>query len=184
MALDYTSGCVNFRDVGAFVNLILGENLLPEERIYRGGSTDYITHKAEIGKPGTIFNLRNGHDPNIFDADYIHFPMSNKIEKYNTAQPEVRTWLNQIISELEDPNLRYPLLIHCLSGKDRTGIVVASILLVLGIDKAVIREEYLLSDGEVRAEWIDTALDGIRKMEDYFKRVDLMEVRRNLLGKT
>ena len=46
----------------------------------------------------------------------------------------------------EKPLKRYPLFIHCLSGKDRTGSVVAAILLVLGIGRDVIREEYLLSD--------------------------------------
>ena len=183
MALDYTDGCVNFRDVGAFVNLILEEDRLPEGKLYRGGSTDYVLDANEIGSPGTIFNLRNGHDPNILDADYVHFPMSNKVEKYDTAQLEVRTWLNQIIGELENPELRYPLLIHCLSGKDRTGIVVAAILLVLGIGRAVIREEYLLSDGEVQASWIDLALDGMGEVEEYFGRVDLEKVCRNLLGK-
>lgn len=184
MALDYTDGCVNFRDVGAFVNLILEEDRLPEGRLFRGGSTDYVLDAIEIGSPSTIFNLRNGHDPNTFDADYARFPMSNKVEKYDTSQPEVRTWLNQIIGELENTELRYPLLIHCLSGKDRTGIVVAAILLVLGIDRAVIREEYLLSDGEVQASWINLAMDGMGEMADYFGRVNLEKVRRNLLGKT
>lgn len=184
MALDYTDGCVNFRDVGAFVNLILGEDRLPEGRLYRGGSTDYVFDATDIGSPGTIFNLRNGHDPNTFNADYAHFPMFNKVEKYDTAQPEVRTWLNQILCELENPEVKYPLLIHCLSGKDRTGIVVAAILLVLGIDRPVIQEEYLLSDGEVQRNWVELALDGMGDVEEYFGQVDLEKVRRNVLGKT
>lgn len=40
MGLDYTEGCVNFRDFGGYVNLIAGQNLLPEGKLYRGGSID------------------------------------------------------------------------------------------------------------------------------------------------
>ena len=57
--------------------------------------------------------------------------MSNKIEKYDTRRKEVRRWLNQIVKEIENLDLKYPILIHCLSGKDRTGIVVAAVLLIL-----------------------------------------------------
>lgn len=68
MALGHTSGCVNFRDVKAFVYLILKEDRLPERRIYRGGSTDYVSDAMEIGTPGMIFNQRSRHGPNIFNA--------------------------------------------------------------------------------------------------------------------
>ncbi|MEM9528717.1 MAG: tyrosine-protein phosphatase, partial [Bacteroidota bacterium] len=155
MGLDYSEGCVNFRDLGEFVNLIIGEEVLPEKKIYRGGSIDYVKDVQEIGNPKSIFNLRNGPDPNSLNLVQLHFPMANKIEKYDTSQKEVRKWLNEIIKEFENPDLAFPVLIHCLSGKDRTGIVVAALLLILGVKKEVIVEEYLLSDGEVNKERIE-----------------------------
>lgn len=182
MGLDYTQGCVNFRDVGAFVNLILEKEVLPEKKLYRGGSIDYIKDLEDIGTPKTIINLRNGSDPDTFSLAYFHFPMANKYEKYDTCQKEVRYWLNEIVQVLENPNLEYPILIHCLSGKDRTGIVVAAILLILGIDKEVIIEEYLLSDGEVSRERIQLAMEGMKNVETYFNRVDIDKVRDNLFG--
>ncbi len=39
-----------------------------------------------------------------------------------------------------------PAVFHCTSGKDRTGFVAASILLALGVPRAVIREDYLLTN--------------------------------------
>ncbi len=183
MSLDYTSGCVNFRDVGVFINWIVGEQCLPENKIYRGGSIDYVKDFAEIEHPQSIFNLRNGHDSIGDEIDYYHFPMSNKIEKYETSQKEVRKWLNEILQTFEDPELQYPILIHCLSGKDRTGIVVAAILKVLGIPNETIIEEYLLSEGEVKTEWINQALEGIGAPKDYFKSLDLDLIKKNILEK-
>lgn len=38
-----------------------------------------------------------------------------------------------------------PLLVNCSAGKDRTGIAVAKVLLLLGVDRDTIRQEYLLT---------------------------------------
>lgn len=180
MGLDYTDGCVNFRDVAEFINLIKGEKLLNENLLFRGGSIDYVHQLNEIGNAKSIINLRNGIDPELFQIDYLHFPMANKVEKYDTSQKEVRVWLNGIIKTFENSNLKLPVLVHCLSGKDRTGIVVAAILLIIGIEKEIIIEEYLLSDGEVKLEWIQLALNGMQNIDSYFNRVDLKKIRKNL----
>ncbi len=182
MGLDYTNGCVNFRDVGEFVNLILDEKRLPEGLILRGGSIDFIKDLEEIKNPITIINLRNRADFDVFNSENLHFPMSNKVEKYDTTSKDVRRWLNQIIKVFENGDLEYPVLIHCLSGKDRTGIVVASLLLILEVDKETIIEEYLLSEGEVSESLIQISLVGIGNVEEYFDRVDLEIVRKNILS--
>ncbi len=183
MGLDYTEGCVNFRDVGAFVNLISEKTVLPEGRMYRGGSIDYVKEHKEIDHVKSIINLRNSSDPDDFDCAYFHFPMSNKIEKYDTTQKEVRTWLNAIMRLFENPTISYPVLIHCLSGKDRTGIVVAAMLLILGVDKNVICQEYMLSDGDVDEELITMSMKGMEPLENYFNRVDLVKIKGNILAK-
>lgn len=184
MGLDYTEGCVNFRDIGEFINLILGEEVFLKGKLFRGGSIDYIKSLDEIGNPQSVFNLRNGDDSNLNNMDYYHFPMSNKIEKYDTSQKEVKLWLNEIIKQFESSEFKYPVFIHCLSGKDRTGIVVAVILLILGIDLNTIKEEYLLSDGEVKKELIELSLEGLGDIEKYFNRIDLKKATENLKENT
>ena len=182
MGLDYTDGCVNLRDVGEFVNLINGRAMMPEQKLYRGGSIDYVKSDEEIYNVRSIINLRNREDFAGFNADYYHFPMANKVEKYDTTQKEVVKWLNQIVRCFENPDLSYPVLIHCLSGKDRTGIVVAALLLILGVDVNVIVEEYLLSDGEVRRDLIMQAINGIGDPAPSFHNIDLGQVRKNVFG--
>ena len=181
MGLDYTTGCVNFRDVGEFLTLITGEEILPVHRLYRGGSIDHVKTHAEISEVKTVINLRNGEDYHAYEATYLHFPMANKVEKYDTSQKEVRRWLNAIMRTFEAQDLQYPILLHCLSGKDRTEIVTAALLMILGIDEQVIKEEYLLSDGEVQLAWIEQAMAGMRNLDRYFDRIDRDLIRRNLL---
>lgn len=180
MGLDYTDGCVNFRDTGEFINLIAGKQFIQEGKLFRGGTIDYVKRHDEIALVKSIISLRNGPDPKSFEADYYHFPMSNKIEKYDTSQKEVRIWLNQIMSVFQGDDFKFPFLIHCLSGKDRTGIVIATLLRILRIDQKIIMEEYLLSEGEVKSQWLQLALDGINDPKKYFNRVDLDLIQANL----
>ncbi len=42
-------------------------------------------------------------------------------------------------------NKEVPLLIHCATGKDRTGVAVMLILLALGVDENTVYEDYMLS---------------------------------------
>lgn len=180
MGLDYTDGCVNFRDVGEFINLISNKKVLNKGLLLRGGSIDFVKKIDEIGNAESILNLRNSSDAQTFNSNYFDFPMSNKIEKYDTSQKEVKVWLNQIVKIFEDTNLKYPILIHCLSGKDRTGIVISALLLIIGIEKKIIIEEYLLSEGDVKEEWINLALNGMKDTEQYFDRIELEKIRENL----
>lgn len=181
MGLSYTDGCVNFRDVGEYLELITGESSFPRGRLYRGGSIDHVKRIEEISHARSVVNLRSGEDYHRFDVDYYHFPIANKLEKYDTNQKEVRRWLNEIVRLFENPDLKYPVLVHCLSGKDRTGIVIAALLLICGIDRSVIVEEYLLSEGEVNEALISNSINGISNLESYFDKVALKLVKRNLM---
>ena len=39
-----------------------------------------------------------------------------------------------------------PILIHCASGKDRTGVACMLILLALGVDREIVLEDYLFNE--------------------------------------
>lgn len=57
----------------------------------------------------------------------------------------------------------YPVIIHCTAGKDRTGVVSALLLELLGVPRKQIVEEYLLSatTGSVSADWLEAALSEV-----------------------
>jgi protein-tyrosine phosphatase len=153
--------------------------LLPVGKLYRGGKLEFVVSAVHIGSPRTIVNLRKGDDTNTFNTHVFHFPISNDYEKYETSNRQVKQWLRNVISIFEDSNLAYPVLVHCTSGKDRTGVVVAALLKILQVPDSIIVEEYLLSDGSVKAEWIMMSLQGICDPANYFSSLDLNRIRAN-----
>ena len=50
-----------------------------------------------------------------------------------------------VFESLTNPD-NFPLLFHCVAGKDRTGIVSAFLLGILNVDESVIIEDYLLTN--------------------------------------
>jgi protein-tyrosine phosphatase len=174
-----SSPCPNFRDVAEWVELLAGRPFLPRGRLLRGGKLDAVRDPAEIGRPRTIINLRMGEDRETFGAAPRHVAIPNEHEKYDTTDRAVRRWLNAVATAVaEAPGT--PILVHCASGKDRTGVVVAMLLLTLGVPRAVVVEEYLLSDGGVERAWIEQALDGLGDVARYLDRADVARVRAQL----
>ena len=170
--------CENFRDVGMSLELVTGTSIFPTGRLLRGGRIDDITDLTEIGGAATIINLRHHPDAETLGSVHLQFPAPNNQENYETAAGVTAKWLVEVMQTFADTSTELPVLVHCRSGKDRTGIVVAAVLAICGIDRRAIIDEYLLSDGEVRIEWIEAALDGFADLEHYFRRVDLEAVRR------
>jgi protein-tyrosine phosphatase len=175
------AACPNFRDVGEWVEVIAGRAYLPRGRLLRGGKLDAVREPEEIGHPATIVNLRMGADREAFGAAYRHVAIPNEHEKYDTKNRAVRRWLSAVATAVvEAPGV--PILVHCASGKDRTGVVVAVLLTTLRVPREVIVEEYLLSDGEIERAWIERALDGLGEVERYLDGVALGRVRARLAG--
>lgn len=59
--------------------------------------------------------------------------------------------LREIFAVLADSS-NYPTLIHCTQGKDRTGLVVILILLLLNIPLGAIGADYTASENELESE--------------------------------
>ena len=99
----------------------------------------------------------------------MHVPAEDKIENYNTNKGKVRKWANKVIAKLIEPATSLPILIHCTSGKDRTGVITAIILKAFKISDEIIIKEYLMSEGVADASHIKQALLGIGDVEVYLK---------------
>jgi len=78
-----------------------------------------------------------------------------------------------------------PLIVHCTVGKDRTGLVIALVLLTLGIPREAIEYDYALTDAGIESQradmladlkryglddtWASTAPDMIAAMEAHLR---------------
>ena len=45
---------------------------------------------------------------------------------------------------------RYPLVFHCAAGKDRTGVLAALVLEILGVERQVIVADYVITADRLR----------------------------------
>lgn len=79
------NNCINFRDVGEFVNLLAGKKLLKEKALYRGGKISEIANLSQIESPKKIINLRRGKDPLFADIEKHQIATENHI-----IQPIIR----------------------------------------------------------------------------------------------
>merc|ERR1712194_295089 len=144
----------------------------------------------QLGCPRTIVNLRvepndvsHLADPSL--ARLCHFKMGNKANVYDTQSREVRIWLANIL-RLFERHIDLPVLIHCKHGRDRTGVVVAVLLVILGVPRHAIMEDFLLTDG-ADASNLHRTFAGIKErggVGNYFEGVLKLEAIRTHLSWT
>ncbi|GAA1831145.1 tyrosine-protein phosphatase [Luedemannella flava] len=82
--------------------------------------------------------LSNGRAVTMFEGAYRQI----------VASDSARAAYRQLYLELADPACR-PALVHCLTGKDRTGWAAAALLLVLGVPDELVRADYLLTNAQL-----------------------------------
>ncbi|MYV97114.1 tyrosine-protein phosphatase [Streptomyces sp. SID3343] len=132
-------------------------------------------HLANRDMAGLADYLGGGTPEELEDA------MARQMADFYTAMADDphRTF-GAALRDLCDP-ANTPALVHCSAGKDRTGRLVALVLLAAGLDESAVVEEYLLSNAAsplpmddspvtrlirpaltVRPEYLTTALDHVR----------------------
>jgi hypothetical protein len=89
----------------------------------------------------------------------LHLPAENSLEKYNTRDPAVARWISGVLQAVQDA--KTPVLVHCRSGKDRTGVIAAAILHCGGLSDPDVMREFSLSEGTDPA-LLQLSLDGFR----------------------
>lgn len=121
----------------------------------------------------TIIDLRTEKeieerpDVKIENVDYLKMPVFNNSilgitqEKTNIIDPlkinmkelyskmieECLENISKIIHYIVNADIdKYSILFHCKEGKDRTGVISAILLLILGVDKDKIIEDYLFTN--------------------------------------
>lgn len=143
------------------LGLWLDVSPVPPGRLLRGGRFDPLASTEDLGSPGTILNLRRGPDPShLSGVALVHVPAADDLENYDTHQRRVQLWVGAALSALGGPTVRWPVYVHCTSGRDRTGVVIAAALLAIDVPREVVAEEYMLSDGAHRGS-IEQAIDGL-----------------------
>jgi len=166
----------NFRDVGHTVNVLAEETLVKEEALFRGGTIRDIEDLSVIRSPKTIVNLRKGRDPVFAGVVGLHWPAPDSVEVYHVDSGSNRKWIQGVLKAMMEPSLQSPFLVHCAAGKDRTGIIVAAILSILGVERNLIMEDYLLSSGNLQPKLFKEALSYLSDVS-FYRRLELDKIR-------
>ncbi|MEI8051295.1 MAG: tyrosine-protein phosphatase [Actinomycetes bacterium] len=160
-------GPVNFRDVGGY--RAIDGRTVKWGRFYRADSLvnlsaeDYAAIK-DLGI-ATVLDLRTtteledgGFDVSAVDVDFHHLPLMESVphpdefkkmpgllaETYLEMLDAASTELAEALRVISRRGAQ-PLVIHCTAGKDRTGVLTALVLGLLGIPRDQIVLDYSLS---------------------------------------
>jgi protein-tyrosine phosphatase len=89
--------------------------------------------------PRASRELAGGASERFFVMTYLDF----------VRLPSARTGFGELYRRLAAKGT-HPALVHCTTGKDRTGWAVAVLLLCLGVPEDLVMADYLRSDTEIR----------------------------------
>ena len=163
-------GCFNFRDLGGYRTAdgrtIRWQRLFRADGLHRLTDTD-LNQLADLGL-ATVIDLRTGQELEevgriswpASDLAYHHLPMLDVLpdrttypawvdasyvaERYEGMLEKGADAMADALLILADPSA-YPAVFHCAAGKDRTGLLAAVVLGLLGVPDDDIITDYALS---------------------------------------
>ena len=179
-------GCANFRDLGGYRNS--EGKTVRWRRLFRSDALQELTDKdAEFATQemniSLVVDLRNTDEAQrdgtgplpALGADYRHFPLlegrgippftgGDVVERLSAAYQWLTNNSGGLLAEavsaiggIEGGGVVF----HCSAGKDRTGVLAALLLEVLGVDAETIMADYLLTN-----EAIEGVLKRIKAMQN------------------
>ena len=182
-------GCVNFRDLGGYSTT--DGRTVKWRRLFRSDSPSSLT-EADVqtitGSLGvvSVVDLRSNAGATSNDGrgllaasgiGYHQFPFleargilpPTSGEEVDKRLTEMYQWIlmnsgslvAQAFAALAQP-VNLPALFHCSAGKDRTGVLAANILDVLGVGREEIVKDFLATN-----EVIDAILERLRGMPGF-----------------
>lgn len=159
---------LNFRDIGGYRTA--DGRRVRWRRVFRsGGLSELSSADLDVLRQlgiATVLDLRSttewtsGHFPvHEIPVSIHHLPIIEEVldpSRYPVTQgmlglryQEFATSgapnIAQALSIVADTQT-HPVIIHCLAGKDRTGVVVALLLSLLGVDDETVAQDYSLSN--------------------------------------
>jgi protein-tyrosine phosphatase len=164
------SSVYNFRDVGGYAGLdgrtVRWRRLFRADSLHRLDASDRAAF-AELGVR-TVVDLRRGFEveqhgrvPHADGLRYVHAMLAHVdwkdvaypggvvharwlADRYLNFLSDGRAGLAASLAVLADPAAA-PVVVHCMAGKDRTGVVCALTLALLGVSDADIAADYALT---------------------------------------
>mgnify|MGYP002624105717 CR=1 FL=1 len=135
----------NARDIGGYKTYLVKDGIIKQGLYYRTAALadledegKYIISKV-LGIKREINLIETNFDPNIEGVTNNFIPMkdtddNNRFEEFDHAYKQVFN----LIAEAD----KYPIILHCLAGADRTGVMSFALLALLGVEFNDIKRDY------------------------------------------
>lgn len=204
----FVDGAQNTRDIGGYA--ASEGRRVRRGTVYRSGTLSHVTPAgcetfSDLGV-ATVVDYRNRLSPlPLYNGDVlcIHqsarvlgFPVSFRNEgphagRYLQGLEENASAYRKTFELLADAD-RLPLMYHCAAGTDRTGVMTALLLTLLGVGRETVVADFLLSEqvgSPGNLEALEQLLDEVEAsggIEAFLTRLDVtpqtqQRVRENLL---
>ena len=189
IALD---GAANFRDIGGY-RTVDGRSVRWRS-LFRADNLSHLSERdlavVRTLDLATVIDLRTRGEVELerfpvdeIPVDFHHLPLMADLPSFTEFRggPEVfaghyldiaRQSGDQIARALRivaHPRSR-PAVVHCAAGKDRTGVLVAVLLALLGVPDETIAEDYALS-AEATEALLNRLLDRLPELEEEIRSV-------------
>lgn len=184
-------GCLNFRDVGGYPTT--DGRTVRWRQVFRSDALHHLTRqdiahlREEIGL-GMVIDLRSsaelrseGRGPLAHEAVVFHHLPLFDGQAVKTAAPAemtltdryfllaeyAKTPIGKVVSALAASDA--PAVFHCAAGKDRTGVVSAVLLGLLGVPDPVIVADYAATK-----ENLDAIVERLMATEGYYEMLSAL----------
>lgn len=160
-------GAVNFRDLGGYP--AAGGHTIRWRTLFRADGLSRLTatDRSVIRQLGitsvvdlrTTSEVERGRFPvEEIPVGFHHLPLLDEVPdpqhfeiapgmlgtQYLEIARDAAAQIAQILSIIAE-RASHPVIVHCTAGKDRTGVLVAVLMALLGVDDEVIVDDYMLS---------------------------------------
>lgn len=194
-------GCLNVRDLGGhptedggetrFGAVVRADNV---RRLSDHGWAALVAHGV-----ATIVDLRYYDEladdpPRDLPVELVHVPLPGVYEAFPHLEGIAETYLEFLERQRSDfaravgavaRAREGGVVVHCLAGKDRTGLVVGLLLRLAGVSLEVVAADYAVSEASLAAwlrPWVDGAEDGSERARRERMRVAPAEVMSDALA--
>jgi protein-tyrosine phosphatase len=123
-------------------------------------------YELEIAPPPFAQPGNRTRYPKYFNTPFVNEDDEDGIEKLNSMKSHVEMYhwmldrfqknIGIAVKQIANATKEGPVLFYCHQGRDRTGIIAAFLLLLAGVDKQVVADDYAISNMYIQPTYTKT----------------------------